>query len=201
MAGFNFSNHVGVRVMGLYSVQVQRYKGDFEKWENIDTASYSYIVNLQKNMVADTARTYNAQISLKYIKIPLLFKLYSNQTSGSSFAFEIGPQLNILNSAEHYLNGNKVVYSTVPGFKTTNLYNKNVVAAVMAFGVDWSLAESLKLNTYLRFDYDLTDIENKNMNFGGIPFWNPNREITRSATAALQIGLTYLIGNKNNAVQ
>lgn len=194
MVGYNFSDKMGLRVNALMSSEGQKFVGNFSMPQNIDSTAYSSLAAGQKFLYGDTSITYTAQVKLDYIKVPLLLKFNSNPTSGGAFfTFEVGPQINLLRSAKHTIDGKTVDYSIVD-FNTKDLYNETVIAVAFGLGADINLSEKLKLNANFRFDYGITDTENKDFAISGSKLWEPARPATHSATGGLMLGLTYVIG-------
>ncbi|MGR6086615.1 MAG: porin family protein [Arcticibacter sp.] len=90
---------------------------------------------------------------LRYIDIPLMFRL----TSGSGSYFELGPQIGILSSAKEDFKSNdgQESWSDVDVKSSLNTTN---VAFVFGFGADIDVSENIFITTGLRLGYGFTDV-------------------------------------------
>ncbi len=202
--GYNFTDYIGVRTNVLYAQTGQKYEGDFQG-ATFEEGAYSNYTGLQYTFSSPSKSStdYTAEVSLKYIKVPLMFRANSFPYKGAFFSFLIGPQLNYLSGATHYINDTKVNYKKdmpVEDFSTKKAYNEIHFGAVMGLGADISLTDLLKLNINFRFDYSFQDIENKNATwtiansedkFWDNDSWDQKRGPTNAASGGLMIGLTY----------
>lgn len=99
---------------------------------------------------------YDLTTKLKYLDIPILFRLTS---SGGTY-FELGPQIGILGSAkEDFESSNPSVFgldyddrNVKSGFNSTN------IAVILGFGVDIDVTEKIFITTGLRLGYGLSDV-------------------------------------------
>jgi hypothetical protein len=127
---YSFSEKVGVSVgVNFLSSHNQKYTGDA------------------------TGIDGDLTVKLKYLDIPILFRL----TSTSGTYFEIGPQFGILNSAKETYEGNSTGFdydniSVKNGFETTN------IAAILGFGVDIDVTDNIFITTGLRLGYGISDV-------------------------------------------
>ncbi len=218
---YNFNNHVGIELNLIFSSQGEKYTGNLSDYKpKADTASYANLVSFQAQLAgisptAASVNPYNAQISLTYFKIPVLFKLTSNTEKTTFFYMNVGPQFNILLSASESLNGNTVTYtSTNPlsafSFSTKQLFESSGVDVVLNLGTGFNLSSNLVLTAQINFDYGLTDAEDKSFEFP-ISIYTPafsstptteevhaytsNRSSNNNATVGLRIGLAYKFGS------
>jgi hypothetical protein len=196
--GYNFTDHLGVRTNILYASTGQKYKGDFSEGSNEDGA-YSNVTLGQHFLTSPSSvpGEYNAEVSLKYLKFPLMFRANSFPYKGAFFSFLIGPQLNMLSGATHYYNSETIDYTDVPGisdFETKDVYTNSHLSVVMGLGADVSLTDLLKLNINFRFDYSFQDVEDKGAEIvSGQEFWSDERPETTMGSGGLMLGLTYTI--------
>ncbi|MFN6091059.1 MAG: porin family protein [Bacteroidota bacterium] len=151
------------------------------------------------------------ETKLKYIDIPVLFKL----GNGHGAYFEVGPQLSFLSSAKEtfdYPSATSLNY-TDKNFK--NDFSGFGLSGVLGFGADFELNDQLGLTAGLRLGYMFTDatteyteneydklyidenvsanaIFNHNTTFLGLGAKNVfDYQKTTRAWAGLNIGLTY----------
>ena len=192
MAGYNFTDKISIRTNILLSSQGQKYVGDLSQFQNIDSGSYAMNTVGQKFIAGNLSNDYTAEVKLNYIKLPFLLKINSDPDEAAFFSFEIGPQINILSSATHIIDDKTVSYSPF-NFETKDLYNSSTFAVAFGLGADFSLTDNLKLNANLRFDYGLTDAENKAFEVSGRKAWSEDRPATNPATGGLMLGLTYVL--------
>ena len=176
--GFDFNNHVGLKLELGYAKLGQQYK---------DTHN-------------DTIYTRN--VKLNYLQIPLLFKF---RTGGEVARFYLmaGPQFNILLSASQeyfkhdsvftrkgYPNWNK---PTEIGESTiTDRYNVLDIMGRLDFGVDITVAKNLFLNVGLTMAYGFMDIN-------ATAYQNPLKNPTYTYNAShniyggLNVGINYML--------
>jgi hypothetical protein len=199
IAGYSFNNYFTVLFNPLYSAQGQ---------------SYSYYYNNaegQKEKVRIDTR-------LRYFKLPLLFKCHTNAARFVSVGFMAGPQLDILASVEEYDSDKR--YQPFPPYDVTYTNYPNrfdtfapfVWSGVMGLNLDVKLRYNLKMNSYIRLDYALQDVEDKSEAFirtqdgvsertkfysmqNEVRFGN-NRTSSHNATIAIGLGFTYLFAKK-----
>lgn len=164
---YNFTESIGIGLNALYSFQGQRYElGGVERIKK-----------------------------LEYIKVPVLFVFSSDINSDFLFIGKIGPQVGFLVNAKLTdKDGDNIV-----GNQKSAYENLNIEGLVYA-GIGYRLTDNLCLDASLKFEYGITDAENKeytkNINnplsatFDGSGI--NNREITRTSTAGIAIGLRYL---------
>ena len=134
--------------------------------------------------------------SVEYVKVPLMLTLNFKITDYVSFIGKIGPQLGLLTNASFRdANGNNIVSNQKSAYADYEL------SSVAHAGFGFRVYENLILDATLRFDYGLTNAENKNYTLNinkptdenGNSSANPNRAITSNMTAGLTIGLRYLL--------
>lgn len=132
---------------------------------------------------------YESSRTLTYIKIPLLLHFRSQPDQPAYFSAMIGPQVSLLNDFSSDADNSLSRFRW--GEKSD--YESQVTDIVLAFGPGFSLSDKLKLDLHFRFDYGLTDAEDKSSGH-----WNnifkAERPETFNATGGLQLGLTYALG-------
>lgn len=97
---------------------------------------------------------YDAADNLMYISIPVLFKL----KSAGGFYFEIGPQFNLLSSAEGSITIEDVPDSlNISDVDIEKGFNQSLIGGVFGFGGRFRLNDNLSINTGLRFFGGLAD--------------------------------------------
>jgi len=119
---YNFNEKSGISFGFLYSGHNQKYEGK------------------------SGSATQKQQVNMKYLDIPVLFRL----TSTSGTYFEVGPQLGLLMAAKDKGDANDGDVKS--SFNSTNL------AAVLGFGVDVDASESVIISIGLRLGYGFTDV-------------------------------------------
>jgi hypothetical protein len=127
---------------------------------------------------------YDAKTMLRYLDIPVLFRL----TSGSGSYFEIGPQLSILSSAKQDYtlspDPNKTSYS---GEDVKWAFNSTNVALVFGFGADIDVSENVYITTGLRLGYGFTDVTKEFKSEEEYDAANPNDDVDGFTTLAAHI--------------
>jgi hypothetical protein len=145
------------------------------------------------------------ETNLKYIDIPVLFKL----GSGNGAYFEVGPQLSFLSSAKETFDFPTATAGNYSDKDFKNDFKGFGLSGVLGFGADFELNEQLGLTAGLRLGYMFTDAtveytaaeataldENDNLSFNAA-FNHTNKkgdfeyQKTMRAWAGLNIGLTY----------
>jgi hypothetical protein len=111
----------------------------------------------------------DAKTMLRYIDIPILFRL----TSGSGSYFEIGPQIGILSSAKEDYESQDGTYS-FSGADVTNGFNPTNVALVFGFGADIDVSENIYITTGLRLGYGFSDVTKEYASVDEFLTDNPN---------------------------
>ena len=124
---------------------------------------------------------------LTYFKVPLLLNL-NTSSEGTAFGYlNVGPQFGFLTSAS---TGSSNPFSNLLGEDISEGYKSVNISAVLALGAGFNLTDFLQLTTGLRFDFGLTDAEDKDSVFY---IADPTRPSTHTATGALEIGLRYVL--------
>ena len=118
---------------------------------------------------------------LEYVKVPVFFSYNTDASKTTSFYGKIGPQVSFLTNAK----------ITAPDGNDAFLENKNryedvTFGAMANAGVQFKLSPNIFLQTGLNFDYDFSNIENKNF-----PVVIAGRANSYNMTAGVQIGLKY----------
>jgi hypothetical protein len=169
-AAFFFTDKIGLETGFIISQQGQ----DYEHQINIGNQEVNY----------ETSRT------LTYSKIPVLLHLRSQPDEPAYFSAMIGPQFSLLNDLSS--SSDNALGKGAWGEKAD--YESTVTDVVLAFGPGFSLSDKLKLDVHFRFDYGLTDAEDKSSDHWKNPLQDEERPDTHNATGALQVGLTYGFG-------
>lgn len=121
--------------------------------------------------------SYVTETKLKYIDIPLLFRLTTDGKVG--FYFETGPQFSLLSSAKH----EDPTFGSADVKSNTNSMN---IAAILGFGID-AKAGPITITSGLRMGYGITDAGKK-------PSYTINYEKTHSAVLGVHLGVAYTFG-------
>lgn len=158
------------------------------------------------------------ELSLNYVKIPILFRYMINPQDNIHITAYGGPQLSLLVEARERvfnLDSNKFELVNYGGNDiTTNLkYTGLDLSAVVGFYVDFRVSDRLQLYTGIRGDFGLLDLENKDAQWRADGenqsssfydnFFGPKRPIpegsrtakSTSWTLGFTLGLTYIINN------
>lgn len=139
--GFNyflvFSERAAISIGLIYSGHNQKHQGAWRDDQEEEIFNYENFLRL------------------RYLDIPLLFRLQSPKGP----YMEIGPQVSVLLSAkEDYTatpSQNNLNY-TGRGFKEN--FNNINVAAILGFGVDFDPSENFIISAGMRFGYGFTDV-------------------------------------------
>jgi hypothetical protein len=129
---------------------------------------------------------YKSNVNLKLIQIPVLFKL----RSANGAYLEIGPQYNMISSADYKRTGQGMNADT----SVTTKYSSSYFSAVLGFGVKIQFGESpLSLDAGLRLNCSFTDLKGvdglgRELNN---TFYYPKKEPTYSTSAGLVLALVY----------
>lgn len=178
---YSKKNGIGIETGFIYSPQGQKY----------DSTGINFLGSGIDSLT---------QIKLDYIKIPILFKYRSdtkNTSTGSGINFFVGAQVSILNDVK-WKSGKTELNLYDSNFQSINLKNayiyKPKVDLVLGLGYVYSLSEHLGVTSFIRFDYSLIDIENKDFILPSQnPFYPDNRLASSAYTLSLGIGLSYTI--------
>lgn len=145
---------------------------------------------------------------LDYLKLPL-FLTYSNiipykRDSRLSFTTFGGPQFGyLLKGAGAVVSFNHYEYSDFYDLPPSgsDFYNKYIIDLVIGAGLDFHVTKELTINTALRYDWSISDVENKSAttNFAGttVPHYylgDPDRNKSHNNSIGLLLGVTYAIG-------
>jgi len=174
---YSFSEKTGVSAALLYSGQNQKYEGK------------------------DGNRNIETKVKMRYLDIPVLFRL----TSPSGTYFEFGPQFGFLMSADE-------VGDIGPDIDIKDAFEGTNIAGVLGFGVDIDASETIIITTGLRLGYGFTDVTTEYSTEGelttdvvdgkaGTPnYWahydNKNNfgyEKTSRIFGGLKLGVTYIL--------
>lgn len=184
--GFNYGlafnayfGNVGFGIEGLMGNHKGAYAG---------TVIYKNSTGLLDSITYD----YKSSVNLKTISIPVLFKLKSKDGT----YFEVGPQYNLISSANYKRTGTGFEADT----SVTTNFASSYFSGVIGFGFKIKFGDEspLSMNAGLRLQYTFTDIEG--VDGLGValnnPFKYPTKESTSGASAGLMIALTYKLGGK-----
>ncbi len=199
--GYAFTEHLGVMADLLYSSQGQAH-------------SYDAIVGTETFRFTD-------EIRLRYLKIPVMFRLSTNTERKTAFTFQVGPQLSYLVSVKQYVGNTNYPHNNQlprdpegePDFYNVpdryNTYETLVFDVAGGIGVEVKLRYNLKMHLQFRADYSLSDTENKeasydvyqngqvtNVKFYDSPYTYPhytgNRPKSSNLTGGLLLGFSYV---------
>ena len=149
--GFDFNNHIGLKLEIGYSKLGQKYT---DKRADEDTG---------------TTDAFERNVKLNYLTIPILFK-YRVGGPMVKFYMAIGPQFNILLSAKqsYTKNGQDYLFEitdTITGnaFKVgaeeiKERFSSNDIYARMDLGVDITVIKHLMIEAGIKFGYGLMDL-------------------------------------------
>ncbi|MCB9231107.1 MAG: PorT family protein [Bacteroidia bacterium] len=184
-AGYNFTQHFGVRTNIIYSLQGQR-------WQS-------------KNALRDIV-THNQR--MHYLKVPIMIGFNTNtRLSKVIFSMYGGFQAGLLVKARYYNDDQTYVpdqelYSNIldwpSEYRQHRWYDYGPVGEI---GVDVKLTYNIMANVRIRADYSLVDAENKNATYreleNGIPvikkFYSDTRPATTNMNGGILFGLTWTI--------
>lgn len=134
---YSFQEHFGVSADLLYSMEGAKYK-------HTETTT------------PGTTTTYDSKLTLSYLRVPLLFNYFAGQL-GSAVRpkFFLGPDLGFLLAAKSESDVRVETNGSVTNSSTSESdkdgYNGMDLGAVVGAGVNFRLAESLWLDTDLRY--------------------------------------------------
>lgn len=193
-ATYNINKKIGVEVDVLYSRQGQNFKGT--NMQPTTDNAYNNQVYLQAKLNdAITTGDYKAKAELNCIKVPLLFRITSDNSKKIYNTFSFGPQLNILHSAVYEVNKEDVA---LKGLNITpdDVYRKTTLDGVAALGIGVNLSSQFVFSAQLRVDYGFQDVEKKDAvySYGGVDntkYYSAGRSGANNATAGIMLGLNY----------
>lgn len=161
-----------------------------------------YFVNRRANSVA----TYEGKKRLDYLKVPLLFTYTysppSKKPSTVSFTTFAGPQLGYLLKADGavmiYQHGPDSDFYDLPP-ASNSYYKKFIVDLVLGWGLNFRLNNHLAINTAIRADWSISDVENKGATtydnqLSTYYFGDPDRKKSHNASLGLLLGINYTFG-------
>jgi len=198
-AGYTINKHLGVELNLLYSIQGCGYTGTLSG--KTDPAVYSSNFVLLTGMPLNS--TYNAYIQLNCLKIPILFRYTGNNKKTVFFNSFIGPQINLLTSADIKVNGQDVSLAK-DGLTPIQGYKQTTFDVAFGFGAGFNLSKKFVLTADMRFDWGLGDVEDKGagytIRYTSYNYYDNNRAATHNATGGFMIGLRYKFANKAKPV-
>lgn len=153
--GYQLNKKFGFEVNVLYGLQGQEYQ----------------LRNRGTRFAPDTVGSgafEKFRRNLTMVKVPIMFVYTLPHETGPSFRIYAGPQLSLLLGAtERYrdikdidLTYNGISYSGT-GLQPSDIFRGIEWSVVAGFRVDFPITQKLSLNTGVRGEYGLTDIENK----------------------------------------
>lgn len=190
---YNIDKNIGFGVDILFSREGQAYTGTFNNTPPRSDA-YSAIVAKQLSLNGEVViGGYVALAEINYIKIPLMLSITTDNTQAFFLTLLVGPQLNFLHGAAQEVNQTDHDYPNTT-ITPNDLYNSFALGAVIAVGGSINLSPQWVLSGKLRFDYGLTDAENKDLmvSYHGAPavkFYSSDRTASHTETIGLMIGL------------
>jgi hypothetical protein len=191
--GYNFNKHLGIELDILHSRQGQDFSGTNTLNSTGSAYNHEVAIIAQSNN-SQTAGAYTTKLELNATKIPMLLRLSKNNSKPIYFIMNIGPQLDILQSAVLEYNGVDVVLPGT-GIEPKDAYKKLTVDGVLGLGAGFKISRHWSFLAQARFDYGFTDVEKKNTNYNfnnlQQPYYASSRGASHNATAALMVGGTY----------
>jgi opacity protein-like surface antigen len=193
---YHFSDNVGVGLNFLYSGQSAKYEGVTE-------------------VAGVTLATFERTAKFGYFKIPLLFTFNTNPDGGSMLLVSTGPQLS-------FLTGAKFESTTTPtggsaqtftesdfqrlnNFKFQETFSSSTFDWVFNIGARFKVADNMYIDAGFRFDYTLTDPEDKDFTIPNtnVKYWQTEqnngtlkpRAKSSWITGGLNLGFTYVLPN------
>ena len=173
------------------------------------TINFLYSTQGQRYFVEnDLDHTYYVRKKmLNYIKIPALINRNIYSFGKNTVRVGIGPEFSMLTGATERENGQKVTYdgTDLTVRKKYHWYNWGIMAHA---GLDMKIIDKLYLNTGLRFDASLIDIEDKSVKWnpsgtGSVSFYDSyygdgkaKTTPTHNIGVGFLVGITYVIDNK-----
>jgi hypothetical protein len=192
--GYAFTKHWGLELNFISSYQGQKYSGIMENSANPST--YTSLVALQASLANENIKgeAFEANVQLHYLKIPLMFRFTSDNSKRIYASIHAGPQVNILRSATHKLNGIVHGYPGT-GVETEDLYKKLTLDGVFALGIGLNLLKYFTISAQVRGDFGFQDMERKNKTYSyegsTYRFFGPGRSDTRNGSLGVSLGLNY----------
>lgn len=182
-----FKNHLGVQTGLTYVSHNQKFVSSIR-------------------ITDDSIRTWKGKKRLDYLKVPLLLTFTNllpyKRDSRIAFTMAGGVQLGYLLKGDgaivifqHYQYDD---YYDLPE-SGSEYYSKFVADLVISVGLDFILTKNLAINTAVRADWSITDVENKNAtHYNNVPTYyysDPNRRKGHNSSLGLLLGLTYSFGS------
>ena len=164
----------------------------------IHNGAYEGIIT--EPILNSTIDTYNSNINLKTLQIPLLLKF---QSQGGSY-IELGPQLTNISSATYNRSSTYPLSGTVETEKDrTDEYSKTFISGVLGFGAKIPLGEDFPIGVLIgiRLQYsfgDLMGVDGYGYSLGSeenppSSFLYDSHQPTQAVSAGIVIGATYTI--------
>ncbi len=165
--GYNFDQHFGLQLEGLYGNQGQHY-------------------DLQ---VANSPTIYR-KVDLVYIHYPFFIKYNGGAQYPTRFFIMAGPQYSALNKATIYYDDGTSKSTT----DAKNRFQSGSWEIAFELGSDFTIYKGLYASTGIRINYGLTDINAPGFR---IPDRNGIYKASTNAWGGINIGLHYVFGNHN----
>jgi hypothetical protein len=109
---------------------------------------------------SETTGILNRSLSAKYIQLPLVFKMKTEEKNAMSFYGEIGFGLGFLigaNASDTFYEGSVLIDETIKA-DVSNEYRLTRESLILGIGMEYSLGSSNKISTGFRFDNNFFDI-------------------------------------------
>jgi hypothetical protein len=188
----NYANGIGIN----YGLAFNAYFGNvgvgIEGLMGNHQGNYAGTIEFKDSTGATVSKAdYKSSINLKTIQIPLLFKLKSENGA----YLEVGPQYNIISSADYHRTGTNINADTV----VTSNYASSYLSGVFGVGVKIRFGTTpLSMNVGLRFQYSFTDLQGVDALGQELKntFNYSNYQSTNAASGGLVLALVYRLGGK-----
>ena len=146
---------------------------------------------------------------LDYLKVPLLLTYKYNVSRKFGVSMFAGPQFAYLLKGDgaiiiyqQYDDGQSDFYDLPPS--SSNYYNKLLIDIAAGGSFNFKLSPELSINTGLRFDWSISDVENKDATtaYGSEErptyfFGDPDRKKAHNSSIGILLGVTYTFCDKN----
>jgi hypothetical protein len=159
---------------------------------------------------ADSMRTYKGKKRLDYLKLPILAVTSLPVSKQFNLFGYAGPQFAYLLKGDgavviyrHYGDGISDFFDLPPS--GSHFYKKFLVDMVLGGGFNLKLAPELSISASLRFDYSLTDVENKDAeayeNYPLYTYGDPERKKAHNSSLGLMLCFNYHLGCKADLIR
>ena len=192
--GWNVSAKVAPQVSIFYNEDDYKTDNDFEEKKMVNAAfgvgvGYNFTshsgleLGVLYSLQGQKYKKENIELKQKmnYIKLPLTFNYNFNPRGKITMVGKLGPQLNILASSKITDANGKRISGDIK-----EMFNDVTLGAVAAVTTQFSLGKQWYLTTGLRYDFDITNAENKNH-----PDYPVGRKKAYNMTGGLEVGIKY----------